>query len=974
LVVSVLVSKPASRPVATSEESGELHELPTAVAQKLAKVATFSPGSASLLEDQGGSFAAQDWLEHATPGDDIPFSAFAGARNDWGGLKARPAAGTGAWTPLGPTYAKGPFNPYRDRSVYNAGTDNFGGRTVDAAIDPNCNAQECRLWIANAGGGVWRTDNALASQPEWKFVSATFEHNNVAALALDPNDSSSRTLWAGTGEPNACGSGCTAGVGLYLTKNGGTSWNGPIGAAHFAGRAVGSIAVQPGNSDIVFAASGRGVLGVSNTCCGGVDALIPGAPHFGLYRSLDGGGTWELVHQGAANLCTNSTPDQVSLNQTPCGPRGARRVKFDPADPNTVYVSFFARGIWRSRDLGDTWEQIMAPVGPSGTTERAEFDVVQLGGGETRMYAGVGGGAIGNVGQFARFRRNDAVREPAGAVVAAAWTDLTSNNVTTNPQGFSSFGYCDPQCSYDNYVYVPPGAGPDTVYLLGDNEYNENNYISGRSNGRAVLLSTNAGVSFTDMTEDATDDFYPGALHPDHHALVTNPSNWRQFFDFGDGGVARSNGIFVDDSVDCGPAVKNIQDIPVPGFPSGAARLAFCQLVLSRVPERLDAINKGLRTLHFYEIEYNKASPDTIGGGTQDNGSWETVGDTTTWINTNVADGGHNAYDAPGGDTNFRLTAWQQGQLEVSFTPQDQVDVTWIADTLIVLAPYNGEGVPFIGNAITDPITPGTMWTGREHVFRSTNYGLNPTFAEAKVKEHCNVWFGDGDIDENGTYEPAIDVCDDWKPLGNPGVAGRLTQTGFGGDRTGGHVALVERGKNDTSTLWAATSVGRVFISKNANAGDPATVQFVRIDSLTTNAPPRYPSAVFVDPADSNHAWITYSGFNAKTPATPGHVFEIRFTPASGSQAATATFTLLDGHKNNGYGDIPATSIIVTPKGTIYVGNDFGVVQKQKNSSVWHRTAAGLPNVTVADLVYVPEKGVLYAGTHGQGVWQLKVQ
>ena len=43
--------------------------------------------------------------------------------------------------------------------------------------------------------------------------------------------------------------------------------------------AVGSIAIQPGNSNVIFAASGRGVLGVTNTCCGGVDALIPGAPH-----------------------------------------------------------------------------------------------------------------------------------------------------------------------------------------------------------------------------------------------------------------------------------------------------------------------------------------------------------------------------------------------------------------------------------------------------------------------------------------------------------------------------------------------------------------------------------------------------------------------------------------------------------------------------------------------------------------------
>jgi hypothetical protein len=56
------------------------------------------------------------------------------------------------------------------------------------------------------------------------------------------------------------------------------------------------------------------------------------------------------------------------------------------------------------------------------------------------------------------------------------------------------------------------------------------------------------------------------------------------------------------------------------------------------------------------------------------------------------------------------------------------------------------------------------------------------------------------------------------------------------------------------------------------------------------------------------------------------------------------------------------------------VGNDFGVVQKEKDSFVWRRSAAGLPNVTVSDLVFVPEKRVLYGGTHGQGVWQLKVQ
>ena len=175
------------------------------------------------------------------------------------------------------------------------------------------------------------------------------------------------------------------------------------------------------------------------------------------------------------------------------------------------------------------------------------------------------------------------------------------------------------------------------------------------------------------MTEDASDHVYPVQAHPDHHALVTNPGNWQQFFDLGDGGVIRSNGNFVNDSGDC-PAVKGI---------TNAARLAFCQLVLARIPERLEPINMGLRTLHFYQIEYNKANPDIITGGTQDNGSWETVGG-DTWLNTNIADGGHNAYDALGGNPDFRLTAWQQGQLEVSFTPQNQTDVTWVSDTMFV--------------------------------------------------------------------------------------------------------------------------------------------------------------------------------------------------------------------------------------------------------------------------------------------------
>ena len=154
------------------------------------------------------------------------------------------------------------------------------------------------------------------------------------------------------------------------------------------------------------------------------------------------------------------------------------------------------------------------------------------------------------------------------------------------------------------------------------------------------------------------------------------------------------------------------------------------------------------------------------------------------------------------------------------------------------------------------------------------------------------------------------------------------------------------------------------------NDPNPATVLFDRIDNdpTATNSPPRYPTSIFVDRTNPDHAWITYSGYNAKTPNTPGHVFEVFYSPNA------SVFINRDGQKINGYGDIPANAIIVTNRGTYYVANDYGVVVKEPTSTVWKMSPAGLPNMDVADLVYVPQRDVLYAVTHGQGAWQLKVQ
>jgi hypothetical protein len=960
------------RPGASENEE---KAIPPGLERRRAALARFAPAEADHVLDSPGSFAEQDWLEHNTDGQGnrpAPAMVLARARQHWSAIRARGEHSFGRWQPVGPVDARNDLkNPYRDRTVYNAGTQNFAGRTVDAVISPDCIPGDCDLWIANANGGVWHTNDALAVDdpatdeyegPQWEFMSRRFEHNNVAALALDPNDPQHRTLWAGTGEPNYCGTGCEAGVGIYVTRNGGRSWLGPLGASSFAARAVGSIAVKPGDGNTIFAASGWAVRGVSNTCCGGVDPLIPGAPHFGLWRSQDRGRTWQLVSQGAPALCTDATPELVAESATPCSPRGARRVRIDPVDPNTVYASFFNRGIWRSRANGDpgTWENISGYDPNPRAEQRYEFDVVGLPDHKTRMYAGVGGAAV--FPEFAVFLRNDDVRNASLETVFFGWKTLTQFLPQQPPPAQSSAAYCDPQCWYDNYVYAPAGhstnsgADADTVYLSGSNQYLENDAVTGLSNGRGVGLSTDGGLTFSDMTEDDTDSFHPGALHPDHHALLTNPRDWRQFFDFSDGGVNRSNGVFVNDAGDCaGPPHLFTQ-----------FNLLFCETVaLARVPQRLDALNRGLRTLHFYQLEYDHNDASHLAGGTQDNGSWETMDGGRTWLNVNVADGGHNGFDAKGGDRNYALTGYQEGRLQVRYNLQDQSDVNWISDTMFFS--YFGEEVPFIGNAITDPVTPGAIWHGREHVFRSTNWGRNPVLTKETHRLHCNVWYGDWDVNNDGRVD-LDDVCDDFKPLGDPGPEGRLTWPGtYGADRWGGFVAVVERAYTDTRTLWAATSTGRVFVSKNADNPDPARVVFTRID--TANAPPRYPTAIFVDRKNANRAWITYSGYSAKTPATPGHVFEITFDP----RTSTASFSDRDGRGDRAYGDIPANSIVVTNRGTILVGNDYGVVARSRHSGTWRRAAAGLPRMDVPDLVYVPERRVVYAATHGQGIWRLKL-
>ncbi len=908
-------------------------EMPTALERHLDQLAKTIPGNGgepggeSAAEGKG-SAGMQAFIELAYPKKDVPLSSIVAARQAFKAAVQRgPGRGNREWQQVGPETATYQFTPLRRAVDYVPNEYAAGGRTTDLAIDPNCGTHGhgnhgCRMWITPAGGGVWRTENALANNVKWKYLSGSFGINSIGSITIDPNDPTANTLWVGTGEGNTCGSGCVAGVGLYKSTDGGNHWAGPYGTNAFNARGVGTIAVKPGNSNVIFAGSTYGVRGHASSCCYGAvsqyRALIPGAPPWGLYRSTNGGATWTLVHNGSTSPSDCGTDVLlIANNGTPCSPRGVRRIEIDPSNPDIVYAASYARGVWRSSDSGTTWTEIKPSLNATIVTTRPDIAVTRLPNGKTRMYVGEG---HTSTAEFSRLYRSDDV-----ATGVPVFNQLTSNDPST--PAWHSFNFCTGQCWYDNFVYTPPGR-PDIVYLGGSYQYGEN-----VANHRAVLLSTNAGETFSDMTYDGTDTVHPNGIHPDEHRLVTHPRDPMQFFEAGDGGLIRSDGRFVNRSSDC-----DSRGLAEP-------YLSRCHELLSRIPRELESMNRNLPTLQFQSLSVSPFDPNELQGGTQDNGTWENFGSEKEWLQTMWGDGGQSGFDAT--DPHFRFHTYFDASPDVNFSDGETADWNWIAD------PIYATGGLFYVPIISDPVVHRTMFVGTTTALRTKTHGMGSMSLE-EFRGHCNEFTGDFAV-----------TCGDWEPLGTT----PLTSAGFG-DRNGGAVAAVERATTDTSTLWAATTTGRVFISANADVDPASAVTFLRLDSLSTADPDRFITGIAIDPANANHAWISYSGFSAATPTTPGHIFSVTYDPGAG----TATWDSLDGF----LGDLPLTDVARDDvSGTIYVSSDFGVLSRQ-GSGLWTVAATGMPNLEVAGLTLVPSghrnDRILYAASHGQGAWRLNLR
>lgn len=218
----------------------------------------------------------------------------------------------------------------------------MSGRISDLDV---VNSKPEIIYVGAAGGGVWKSQSAGSL-----FTPVFDEHTqSIGKITIDQNHPD--TVWVGTGETWVRNS-VSVGTGIYKTTDGGASWK-HMGLAE--SERISDIIVHPADPNIVYV----GVLG----------HLWDDHEQRGVYRTIDGGNTWErLLYVDARTGCAD--------------------LSIDPEDPNTLYAAMWdfrrtpysfvsggkGSGLFKSVDGGKTWSKLTNGL-PSGTLGRMAVEV-----------------------------------------------------------------------------------------------------------------------------------------------------------------------------------------------------------------------------------------------------------------------------------------------------------------------------------------------------------------------------------------------------------------------------------------------------------------------------------------------------------------------------------------------------------------------------------------------------------------------
>ncbi|MEM6396460.1 MAG: hypothetical protein AAF741_08940 [Bacteroidota bacterium] len=472
----------------------------------------------------------------------------------------------------------------------------------------------------------------------------------VTSIDVNPDDTD--IIYAGT-----------ASGGLWRSTNGGTNWE-PIFDDQRV-LSIGAVAVSDANPAIVWAGTGEGNPRNSANYGGGI------------YRSLDGGDTWEMM----------------GLEKT----RTIHRILIDPSDPNHVYVGAQGhqwgphpeRGVYKTTDGGKNWEQVlfvdegtgiadlvMDPTNPNKLIAATwTFDrdpwFFNSGGEGSGIWLTHDGGE-----NWTRIEKKDGLpKGPLGRIglaiapskpnIVYALIEAEKNGLYKSTDGGKKWSLVSQKNIGNRPFYYAE------IYVDPQNEnriYNLWSYVSKSEDG---------GKTFKTIMD------YGNNVHPDHHAMWIDPNDPSYLINGNDGGLNISR--------DGGENWRFAPNLPL---------------------------------AQFYHINYDMSIPYNVGGGMQDNGTW--VGPSQAWKRGGItAADWQEVYFGDGFDLVFQpsdnryIYAMSQGG------NMSHIDTETGHQTFI--KPVHPEGKPlrFNWNAAVfqSPHADGTIFFGSQYVHKSEDYG-----------------------------------------------------------------------------------------------------------------------------------------------------------------------------------------------------------------------------------------------------------
>ncbi|MFM9873115.1 MAG: WD40/YVTN/BNR-like repeat-containing protein [Fimbriimonadaceae bacterium] len=420
----------------------------------------------------------------------------------------------------------------------NVGPEVQGGRVVD--IDVAMKAGK-KVFVAFATGGLWTTENLGQS---WTPIFDDQSSYGIGDIAVTPDG---KTIWVGTGEANSQRT-SYAGTGVFVSRDGGETWKnmGLTESQH-----IGQVEIDPKDPNTVYVAA--------------LGPLYSQGGQRGLYKTTDGGKSWNLVLKG---------DDRT----------GCMDVKIDPRGNGVIYAAMWERdrrawnilesgpgsAVWKSADNGKTWTKMaglpngmdmgrtalaVAPSQPDtvyafidgqgGDRETGDADEYQAGGTLTfSRFRKMTDAAVKGLDEkeLSRFLRplipqdskpdDVAKKVVSGEMSRSELSDLMKKR---NPAVFDA----DPEQAQiyrsDNagktWVKTRPRIGDHGGYYWNEaivSPFDQNEVYT---LGLLILKSKNAGGSWEAIGR---------RNHVDHHALWIDPTDGKFMLNGNDGGIYAS--------------------------------------------------------------------------------------------------------------------------------------------------------------------------------------------------------------------------------------------------------------------------------------------------------------------------------------------------------------------------------------------------------------------------------------------------